>query len=1174
MTPKMNDDESPAVLQMIASPPRGRTVRRRGKVVIRTGARAIEEAARLPSSQRSAESSSSSSVASASVTTTASRSAASARDEYAPPPPLPTKNAAFPVGWGSRRHKRPRVARHASSRSTTTSVVAAAAADDDGYDEEGLRFGFLTAEMASSNGKFVVDRGVSPGVVDSGCRSIGSEGRREDRGYNNNRDDERDGDGSANIIIAGVGGGDAASDDYDSRGGSGFDDEGCVVTWQEAKDWSKEVEGDAASPLFVNNGEPREGDGEVLRAKIKTIPGGDGGGDRRHERHPCPRSNGTTASPSTASMTDSSCERKWRRLYACARAGGTPVVAIVGHGYRGGTAMVQDVGNLRMLIDDLSYLSSAIVQSKERTIRVNGRGGESVVEAVYRHTAITAGAACGMAELISQSDARSKLLSIYAKTTKIGAIEAILESIACVPNSAPDSFVVCRDFIEGHFRPNLATASFRESQGAGSLIDPNLDGSKGTEKYHDAISSKALAIILYFVGIACVEFGGSDASTRGSSNRLAAQWAREKVLQHKSALQGMARLVADDPVVHAYLNETNTICTECKPSFDDSLASNSALGKPDSRKVNHSSLSSKFLAHLHNQVSSLSTDHDPTKLGRSRKRKTLQQDDIQSSFIFDDSPENGSQLLFNFNESPDQYHFPVQPWESANRNQKSTCFPQMKRRCGKSKGNADDGCSLSLESQNTEAYSVDKFEEKISLAMSRTTLTQGNDRGGLFSQRDNQSSCVFCGAWAPLLISHVGHGKERSRPVTASSLALVAANCIISGRVKSSSESDDIDLSDHNDDEFSFLSDSPLSKNPIVYANEMLRLSGSLPYYSRSMSETLAAILLSNNGKNCPICISYLQDRACSLSEAIDGLCCLSPNVSETLSLQDSFLVPSLLRTVAELAFGLEDDSSPVYFESTTTALKTLTSMTHENAVACDQMTNAYSWTFPLPTLSRDSTSSSQITGLDVIFSYLFKIASLKQDRSAHQQKMDYDNSIFCLNIITNTVEMAPDLTKRIIEKIVLEEGCASKEASTRLSGLTWLTRWVVSKTLGFQDSVMKGSFGSKASSTDDNELELGEEENLVLSGNGFVLLAYLIIDNGSHSGLSFPNIRDVIIKELPFHKDGKSGGTHFMIKVLKAFCNFYHYSVGDLSVAVIAPVTKLIAGLKSISGLKPQDGA
>jgi hypothetical protein len=172
---------------------------------------------------------------------------------------------------------------------------------------------------------------------------------------------------------------------------------------------------------------------------------------------------------------------------------------------------------------------------------------------------------------------------------------------------------------------------------------------------------------------------------------------------------------------------------------------------------------------------------------------------------------------------------------------------------------------------------------------------------------------------------------------------------------------------------------------------------------------------------------------------------------------------------------------------------------------------------------------------------------------------------------MTNMVEMAPSETRNMFEKIVVNE----------CSGLTWLTRWVVSKTLGFRDSLMKGSFGSNACATDDggiglveradSGLESGEEENLVTSGNGFVLLAYLIVeecDSPSSSWTSsLQGIRDCILKELPINdEDGESGGIQYIIKVLKAFCNFYHYSVGDLSVAVIAPVVKLITGLEKMN--------
>ena len=348
-----------------------------------------------------------------------------------------------------------------------------------------------------------------------------------------------------------------------------------------------------------------------------------------------------------------------------------------------------------------------------------------------------------------------------------------------------------------------------------------------------------------------------------------------------------------------------------------------------------------------------------------------------------------------------------------------------------------------------------------------------------------------------------------------------------------------------------------MTENPIVYANEMLRLSGSLPHYSRSMSETLLAILLSmiNHGTIacCSECISYLQRRAFALSEVIDSMCCLSPNVSITLSHHESYLVPSLLRVILEVSLSGNDNWPSLYVDTASAALKTLTSLTHENAVASGQMLDSLPWGSDVPTSSQDSISSIHTTGFEIVFRYLFRTVSLMQTRGV-QQKMMYDHTIFCLNILTNTVEMKPDQAKRVIEAIVVEVDCGTQQR-----GISWLARWIVSMTSGFRESVMKGSFGSNASATVDNELKHGEDDNLVTSGNGFVLLAYLMIGDDFASR----EIRDIILKEMPIDQVGVSGGIQFIVKVLKAFCNYYHYTVGDISVAVIAPVVKLISGLE-----------
>ena len=129
--------------------------------------------------------------------------------------------------------------------------------------------------------------------------------------------------------------------------------------------------------------------------------------------------------------------------------------------------------------------------------------------------------------------------------------------------------------------------------------------------------------------------------------------------------------------------------------------------------------------------------------------------------------------------------------------------------------------------------------------------------------------------------------------------------------------------------------------------------------------------------------------------------------------------------------------------------------------------------------------------------------------------------------------------------------------------------------TAGFRAAVLAGSFGAgndgEPPATNDSgavELPPGEEANLVTAGNGFVLLAYLLTDGGGGDRDGAPSdataataVRDAILAELP-----GAGGVRFAINTTKAFCNFYHFSVGDLSVAVIAPVVKLIRGLEAMA--------
>lgn len=144
----------------------------------------------------------------------------------------------------------------------------------------------------------------------------------------------------------------------------------------------------------------------------------------------------------------------------------------------------------------------------------------------------------------------------------------------------------------------------------------------------------------------------------------------------------------------------------------------------------------------------------------------------------------------------------------------------------------------------------------------------------------------------------------------------------------------------------------------------------------------------------------------------------------------------------------------------------------------------------------------------------------------------------------------------------------------------------------------------------EERDLSKQEQESLVIAGNGFVLLVCLMKISSSKSPLSsfsfqplssssrsnFGNshcnqkdekdfvtkIRQSVLCQMPkinaventadeneVDKKGAAsstdGGISFMIRVLKAFLNFYHYSIGDLSVAVVEPVLKLVEELKNM---------
>jgi hypothetical protein len=859
----------------------------------------------------------------------------------------------------------------------------------------------------------------------------------------------------------------------------------------------------------------------------------------------------------------------------------------------------QNVGNYRMLIDELSYLCSAILQCRQQQ---RHRIGLAKAEAICKHNSITAGAACDIGELISQLDTRTALLMLSSSSGRnhqgeykngaksVGALGAILEVMACVP-PVFDWSDVCKEVIIG--------AEVNGSKPA-SLIGPNSSGfdldninlaavamaSQAEKTKFDVVASKALSVVSLFVGIDCT--GSSRAAVTPSSKieRNVVKGALNSVLQHQQSLRGIARLVSDDPVVNTYLrsmvrNKSHSIAGTSGAGeiklFDDHFDEGSIASK-SSRSSTLSSLSmSKTSSQqtVDEQAEAQIKNVDPTKAGRhrGRKRKKLMA-------IREDEVEKDSEIAL----SPPS--------------KKSSDQSQVKSALlsGSGKSNCLDFASESDATKPTafaskvRLNSVEKYTEKLSLALSRAKLPQLdlNLTESDESDDSSESTCQHCKIWG--MDTMTPQSCPSKACFTSSSLAIDAAECIITGKDSSSGDDADADMhdddGDSDDDDFlgdqNAANDDIASKNPILFANEMLRKSGSLPDYSRAYASTLAAILLAykpNTGDKsearaipCRKCISYLQRRASSLSGIIDSLCCLSPKVSVVLSCPETFLIPGLLKLIGDLSFGDLGTATNSAREEVLTSLKTLTSLTHENSVACEQLVTPFHWEYSLPISANDvmveSDKTTSATGVSIIFTHLLNTVSKQHrkpitthdedDGNKSNEKYSYDTTIFCLNILTNIIETAPQTAKHMIENIVI--------TNEEMDAISWLTRWVVSTTSGFQKSVMKGSFGSddKEHSSDGDELQAGEEGNLVTAGNGFVLLAYLMLEDETSSSSSL-SIRDKVVKELPIDESGASGGIQYMIKTLKAFCNFYHYSVGDLSVAVIAPIVKLISGLEKL---------
>jgi len=459
-------------------------------------------------------------------------------------------------------------------------------------------------------------------------------------------------------------------------------------------------------------------------------------------------------------------------------------------------------------------------------------------------------------------------------------------------------------------------------------------------------------------------------------------------------------------------------------------------------------------------------------------------------------------------------------------------------------------------------------------------------------------------------------------------LALDALNRILTGTTGDKMEEEEgqqeeeiHDTDCHTDEKSDSFEENDSAKedlsNPLIYKNAMLRQSGSIYFLARAIVEAFEAVsciiigekneevegrksATGSKGQNtdcCLGCLSYLRYKVNCLSSIIDGACCLSDEnrrlfcvvgytSDHSSSIEEAILVPSLINCICQVVYKTSDNLIPQYHELFSdiglAAFRTLTSLTHNNELAGLQLMAMYEVKVNVSEIKQRQ------SGVAIVFRVLCHLVQIRHeiqsrglgDKCNSSEKSllsnNYDATIFCFNILTNILETSTSHDARsVISKLQIEITDSEELA------LRWLARWVVGLTESYRNALMMGSFGDKnAKGTEiTNDLKHHDDEYLVMAGNGFIFFACLmrqgdtcaVADSGNKVGLSSHveeltlDLRNVILSEMPPDQNGNGTRATLMIKSLKAFCNYYRYTIGELSVAIVPSVMRLISELETI---------
>ena len=381
-----------------------------------------------------------------------------------------------------------------------------------------------------------------------------------------------------------------------------------------------------------------------------------------------------------------------------------------------------------------------------------------------------------------------------------------------------------------------------------------------------------------------------------------------------------------------------------------------------------------------------------------------------------------------------------------------------------------------------------------------------------------------------------GHRCGSEKNELLSRLPLLSLCRIVSGKFEGDDKSCiDDDFGESQPDE----GEGELSQNPLLRTNAILADSGAIPFIARATSNAAIAITEQITIRDsCDGCEAYLRWKFSKLTSLVDDACLLTDENRAAFA-TEGFVAETggylLINIATALRALLEKEKlfdQTGWGEVAISALRSLTSLTHDNEMAARD----------LQASSIKLTGKQNCNSLSVVALVLYEAS-----------RRDGDMTIFCLNTMANILESGGSW--KPFSKLTVGE---EKE-----SFLQWLTKYVVSETKSFQDAVVESSFVASEDRHSERRLDKHENEALMMAGNAFIFLAYVLVGASTKTS---NDVQEEILAQLPGAQE--SAKLLFIKNTLKAFCNLYHFSVGALSLAIVAPVNKLLSDLESAYGV------